>query len=222
MSRQFRKYADGFTRLETLSPEEEAVLFSNRDDEKAREEIARRNMRLVLKMANRYRGNGLPIDDLVSEGTIGLMKAIDTFNSELGRFSTHAYRHIRKRIVMALNKSRTVCSRRWERMTDEEKAKAPVMSLNQTVGDGDGELGDIALRDSRTPFSTVMEEDDRRQLVEAIASLTDMERTVIMSHYGIGTERLTLQQIAPRIGVTTERARQLGIEALAKLRAMLR
>lgn len=220
MSRQFKKYADGFARLETLTPEEEATLFENRDDEKAREEIVRRNMRLVLKIASRYRGNGLPMDDLVSEGAIGLLKAVDSFNSELGRFSTHAYRQIRKRIVFALDRSRTVRSKRWSRMTDEEKARAPVMSLNQTVGDK--ELGDIVLDDGDSPFSAIVEEDDKRQLMEAIASLTDRERTVIMSHYGIGTERMTLQQIATRIGVTTERARQLGNEALAKLRAVMK
>jgi RNA polymerase primary sigma factor len=91
-----------------LSREEEVELFEKLEagDESAREEIARCNLRFVVKLALHYKGNGVPIADLVQEGNLGLLQAIDKFDCHRGfRFSTYAAFYIRQEIQSAIQRT---------------------------------------------------------------------------------------------------------------------
>jgi len=105
-------YLRDIRRYPLLDREEEARVAwrVKSGDEEARHELIRRNLRLVISIAKRYQGMGLSLEDLIEEGNIGLMKAVERFEVERGlRFSTYASKWIRQAVTRALvNKSRTV------------------------------------------------------------------------------------------------------------------
>jgi RNA polymerase primary sigma factor len=225
----------------------------------AREHLIRANTRLVISIARRYVGRGLPITDLIQEGNIGLMRAIRNYDHERGfKFSTYATWWIRQAISRALaDQSRTIrlpayISDQVGRMrrtqtdlqqrlgrapTNEELASAmdlPVARIEQMVEstiqpvsleapvseDAEAELGDL-LEDVNAPnpedaVEGTMETEDMHRRVD---ELPTREREIIRMRFGLGEEEpLTLAEIGSRLGITRERARQLEIQALERLR----
>jgi RNA polymerase primary sigma factor len=225
----------------------------------AREHLIRANTRLVISVARRYIGHGLPITDLIQEGNIGLMRAIRNYDYRRGfKFSTYATWWIRQAISRALaDQSRTIrlpayISDQIGRMrrtqmemqqrlgrtpTNEELAAAmemPLARIEQMIESNaqpvsleapvseeeEAELGDL-LEDINAPNpeeaveDTMETEEVRRRMEE----LPEREREIIRLRFGLGEEEpLTLAEIGERLGITRERARQLEIQAIERLR----
>ncbi|MFQ5647359.1 MAG: RNA polymerase sigma factor RpoD/SigA, partial [bacterium] len=106
-------YFSDIGKLQTLSREEELRLATavTKGDKKAREAMIKGNLRLVVSIAKRYNNCGLPLADLIEEGNLGLIRAVEKFCPEMGyRFSTYATWWIKQAIVRALSKQgRTIC-----------------------------------------------------------------------------------------------------------------
>jgi RNA polymerase primary sigma factor len=101
-------YLKEIRKVEVLSPEEERRLArrSKKGDKEARDELVRRNLKLVVSIAKQYQGHGLPLPDLIQEGNLGLMRAIERFEPERGyKLSTYATCWIRQTIIRALLKT---------------------------------------------------------------------------------------------------------------------
>ena len=187
-----------------LTPEEEKALLARMadGDPAARDELITHNLRLVVYLAKKYEGSGVPSEDMVSLGTIGLLKAVNTFTPERSiKLATYASRCIGNEILMYLRKS---SNRRQEASIDEP--------LN-TDTDGN-ELLLSALR---------LEQDaERASLRRSVEQLSPRERQIMELRFGLldGVER-TQKEVADAIGISQSYISRLEKRIIRQLREQL-
>ena len=162
-----------------LKPEDEEEMIKKLDnnDFEARQILVEHNLRLVVYIAKKFENTGIGIEDLVSIGTIGLMKAINTFNTEKNiKLATYASRCIENEILMYL--------RRSNRIKGEISIDEP---LNQ---DGDGNellLSDILGTEEDITYRRIEDEVDKVLLKDAILKLTKREKNIMELRFGFKT-----------------------------------
>ena len=172
-----------------LDPEEEEALLERLADNEieAKQKLVERNLRLVVYIAKKFENTGIGIEDLISIGTIGLMKAINTFNTNKNiKLATYASRCIENEILMYL--------RRSNRIKGEISIDEP---LNQ---DGDGNellLSDILGTESDITSRGIEDEVDKLLLKASIARLTNREKNIMELRFGFisGTQK-TQKEVA--------------------------
>jgi RNA polymerase primary sigma factor len=244
-----------------LTPEEEIGLGRRiqNGDGAAREQMIRSNLRLVVTIAQDYAGLGVQLMDLVAEGNIGLMHAVDRFDPDRGaKLSTYAAQWIKQAIKRTLaEQSRTVRvpSQMAAKVTRMRRVSAQLSSelgreatedeiseelgiatkkiaqlrtiglasasLDAPVADDDETaLSDmIADEQAATPLELLSEKDFLGEIDTVLGSLNEREATIIEHRFGLhGLAMKTLEQVSELVGVTRERAGQLEVAALAKLR----
>ena len=246
-------------RYPLLRPVEEIELAKRieKGDLAAKDRMINSNLRLVVSIARRYQGQGLALGDLIQEGMLGLIRAVEKFDWRKGfRFSTYATLWIRQAIQRGLeNTSRTIrlpvhvaqrarkvgrverelATKLGHEPSNEEiaaaaelpleevieirKAERAIASLDKPVGeDGDTSLGDLLAIQTPSVDEEVQVAFQSEALQTAIAELPEAERNVIEMRFGAGdTEPQTLSQAGKRLGVSTERARQIEERALKRL-----
>jgi len=187
-----------------------------------RNRLAHHNLRLVLALAKPYRGLGLPFPDLVQEGSLGLLHAIERFAPERGvRFATYASWWIRQSLRRAVqSQSRLVRlphhvdaalwrdGRTVPRPLSLDAESGPARTLHDTLRDLDSVDPGDALHDARL----------RRAIVDALADLATAEREVLRLRFGLDDdEPRTQNETARALGTTRARVRTLELRALARL-----
>ena len=172
-----------------LTSEEEAEVLEKlaNGDESVRQTLVERNLRLVVYIAKKFENTGVGIEDLISIGTIGLMKAINTFNMDKNiKLATYASRCIENEILMFLRRSNKI---KGEISIDEP--------LNQ---DGDGNellLSDILGTDSDVTSRQIEDEVDKSLLRASIAKLNNRERNIMELRFGfISGKEKTQKEVA--------------------------
>ena len=242
-----------------LTAEEEIELAQciERGDLEAKDRMVNSNLRLVISVARKYQGQGLPLGDLIQEGMLGLIRAVEKFDWRKGfKFSTYGTLWIRQAIGRGLaNSGRTVrlpvhIVARARKISDAERKLAVELgrqpsdeeiaafvelpmdevidirradrgptSLDQGVGeDGDTALGDLIAGDGPSIEDYVSSELDSETLREAVGGLPDNERTVITLRFGLDREEpQALRETGRRLGLSSERVRQLEDQALRRL-----
>lgn len=194
-----------------LSVEEENKYFQEykMGSEAAKEILVLRNMRLVAHMVKKYSDNERNKDDMISIGTIGLIKAIMSYDYEKGsKFSTYAVKCIDNELLMML---------RGERKTNKE------VSMYEPIGtDKEGNeisLLDVIESDNSDFVKDMCDNDDRKWMYESLDRvLTEREREIIILRYGLfGKEEYTQKQIADMKNISRSYVSRIEKKALSKL-----
>ena len=198
----------------TLSPEEEKnnFLLMKNGDENARQLLILHNLRLVSHIVRKYYASSKNQEDLVSIGTIGLVKAVDTYNIDNGtRFATYASKCIQNEILMSFR---------------SEKKHSSEISINETIDvDRDGNpLAYIDVISSDEDISGEVERkimsDKALRCIQSVLSLR--ERQIIVMRYGLyGTHELTQREIAEKLGISRSYVSRIEKSALEKLKSAL-
>lgn len=209
----FLHLGDGSSFPKPLSASEEKKLLSQMQDgiTVAREKLIEHNLRLVAHIIKKYYSTSLEQEDLISIGTVGLIKAIDSFNSEKGtRLATYAARCIENEILMYFRRG---------------KKNAGVMSINEPI-DTDGEGNPLTLIDVIYVDDTIADDIDlkqkTRQLYKYINALEDeRERAIIIERYGLAGERcLTQREVAKKLKISRSYVSRIEKKAIENLRKM--
>ncbi len=177
----------------------------------ARELLIERNLRLVAYIARRFENSGVGIEDLISIGTLGLIKAVNTFRSDKNiKLATYASRCIENEILMYLRK----ISGRQEVSIDEP--------LNTDWDGNELLLSDVLGSDEESIDHELEEADERRALYRAVARLDPRERLIIELRFGLGgRQEQTQKEVADRLGISQSYISRLEKRILSKLRAEL-
>ena len=194
-----------------LSAEREAELLekSRNGDNEARNELIEHNLRLVAHIVKKYYNTGADQDDMISIGTIGLIKAVSTFNADKGiHLATYASRCIENEILMFFR--------------NQKKTAQDVFISDPIDTDKDGNT--LTLIDVIADKSDIADEIDTKIKVEKLrvilpVCLTERERLIIEMRYGLcGREELTQREIAKKLNISRSYVSRIEKSALEKLR----
>ena len=195
-----------------LSSEEETLLLTHLDDDvlEARQTLIEHNLRLVVYIAKKFDNTGVGVEDLISIGTIGLIKAINTFKSDKNiKLATYASRCIENEILMHL--------RRNSRIKTEVSIDEP---LNVDWDGNELLLSDILGTEEDLVYKDIEDEVDLNLLEQAMDILSDRERTIIELRYGIGhdDEEMTQKEVADLLGISQSYISRLEKKSIRRLR----
>ncbi len=191
-----------------LTREREAELLANMD-EGARQELIEHNLRLVVYIARRFENTGINIEDLISIGTIGLIKAVGTYRTDKNiKLATYASRCIENEILMYLRKN---ASRRGEVSFDEP--------LNTDWDGNELLLSDVLGTDEDVVMRPIEEDVDRSLLAQAISTLSPREKEIITLRFGLGGgKEQTQKEVADRLGISQSYISRLEKRIISRLK----
>ncbi len=194
-----------------LSKDEEEDLVNklNGGDENTRSTLIERNLRLVVYIARKFENTGVYVEDLISVGTIGLIKAVNTFNPEKKiKLATYASRCIENEILMYLRRN--------------SKIKAEISFYEPLNIDWDGNellLSDILGTENDTVYNLIEDEVDKQLLVMALKSLNDREKEIVRLRFGLnGTREKTQKEVADMLGISQSYISRLEKKIIKRLK----
>lgn len=192
-----------------LSRERETELLNRLGEEAARQELIEHNLRLVVYIARRFENTGINIEDLISIGTIGLIKAANTFRPDKNiKLATYASRCIENEILMYIRKSGNI---RSELSFDE-----PLST------DWDGNellLSDVLGTEENSAMRDIELDEERKIIYEAVAGLAPREREIIELRFGLaGGREMTQKEVADALGISQSYISRLEKKIIDRLR----
>ena len=205
-------YIGGSDTLPTPLPREEeaaAIARLEQGDEEARKTLIEHNLRLVVYIARRFENTGINIEDLISIGTIGLIKAVGTYQPAKNiKLATYASRCIENEILMHLRKTASL------------KSEVPFDEPLSTDWNGNELLlSDILGTESDLVMRPMEEDADRQLLADALEKLTQREREIITLRFGLGGRREhTQKEVADRMGISQSYISRLEKRIIGRLK----
>jgi len=193
-----------------LSAEEEAELIANLDaDKRYRSILVERNLRLVVYIAKKFENTGIGMEDLISIGTIGLMKAANTFRPDKNiKLATYASRCIENEILMFIRKSGNI---RTELSIDEP--------LSTDYDGNELLLSDVLGTDEDSATRGLEEDEEKKIIYAALATLSPREKEIIELRFGLsGGKEMTQKDVADVLGISQSYISRLEKRILARLR----
>lgn len=228
---KFQNYLDELSSTPQLLTDEEerqlAEAISRGDDDQAIVRLTVPNLRYVVSVAKGYIGQGVPFEDLVSEGNVGMMKAAQKFKPDSGkRFVAFAAPFVRQAIEQAISEQAALYQIPKHEQTAAERKRSHAVSIDAPIPVGSQNNYNLLsiIENSDTPHADQQLEQHTvtQLLLEAASVLNERERFIITACYGIGCERHTMAEVAEQMGLKRERVRQIRNKALRKLRQQAR
>ena len=192
-----------------LTQEMEAACIANLEDERSRSTLVEHNLRLVVYIAKRFENTGTGIEDLISIGTVGLIKAINTFRADKSiKLATYASRCIENEILMHIRK------------TSNQKAE---VSLDEPINmDCDGNellLSDILGTEEDMILRPLEDDVDLCVLRQALKELPEREREIVFMRFGLeGRKELTQKEVAQKMGISQSYISRLEKRIMQRLK----
>lgn len=194
-----------------LSPEEEAVCLANYTgtEPEIRQKLIEHNLRLVVYIARKFENTGVGLEDLISIGTIGLIKAVNTYRGDRNtKLATYASRCVENEILMYLRK---IGNQRNEISIDEP--------LNTDWDGNELLLSDILGTEPDCVMRPVEDDVERQVLCKCIGNLTEREKLIISMRYGLlGEEEKTQKEVADCLGISQSYISRLEKRIISKLK----
>ena len=193
----------------TKDKEIQCLIKLENGDADAREELIVHNLRLVVYIAKKFESTGIPVEDLISIGTLGLIKAVNTFRiSKNIKLATYASRCIENEILMYLRKTNS--------------SKAEVSYFEPLNVDWDGNellLSDVLGSEPDEVYRDIESEDERIRLYRAVGSLNERERMIMTMRFGIGGGReYTQKEVADELGISQSYISRLEKRIIEKIK----
>ena len=194
-----------------LSPEEEADAIARlgRDDGSARALLVEHNLRLVVYIAKKFENTGIGIEDLISIGTIGLIKGVGTFRADRNiKLATYASRCIENEILMYI------------RRTGQQRGE---ISIDEPLNvDWDGNellLSDVLGGDEDCVYRNIESSEEKRMIKRAVAELEPREREIITMRFALaGGREMTQKEVADKLGISQSYISRLEKKIISRLR----
>lgn len=189
--------------------EEEYLCLSEQGDQKAKNILIEHNLRLVVFLAKKYENTGVDLEDLVSIGTIGLIKGINTFHRGKNiKLATYASRCIDNEILMYLRKNK--------------KTKTEVSIDASLSYDSEGNelhLEDVLGTEDDIVTKSIEDEDDKKIMIEEIKRLNKRDRDILILRYGLfGVEEKTQKEVADMLGISQSYISRIEKKVIKRLK----
>ena len=192
--------------------EQDALEQLERGDEEAKKLLIEHNLRLVVFIARRFENTGVNLEDLISIGTIGLIKAISTYRRDKNiKLATYASRYIENEILMHIRK---IANQKTEISLDEP--------INMDYDGNELLLSDILGTEEDMILRPLEDDVDLRVLRQAVQELPDRERQIVIMRFGLdGQQEQTQKDVAHQLGISQSYISRLEKRIMAKLRKEL-
>ena len=205
------KYFNDISNYKPLSREEEYELWKKykyENDIEARNKLVSCNLKFVANIAKNYQGRGLSYSDLISEGNIGLIKAMDNFDGDKGfKLISYSVWWIKQSINEAIEKRNSM-----------DTEDLPFNKIKEEYDEEDNVL--IEENDIEEENYNLNEDDIKSKIGNLMNFLSNKERSIITQYYGLDGEKpKTLEQIGKELGISKERIRQIKQTSMNKLRS---
>ena len=193
----------------TREEEEEKIILLLNGEQSVRKQLIEHNLRLVVYIARKFDNSGVELDDLISVGTIGLIKAVNTFNAEKKiKLATYASRCIENEILMHL--------RKVVRLKGEVSLEEP---LNVDYEGNELLLSDVLGTDNDCVFTSIESSIDEELLQKALNCLPERERQIMALRFGLnGIDEMTQKEVADMLGISQSYISRLEKKIVKKLR----
>jgi len=203
----------------TKSREKRLLRLCKKGNIKAQNEIIESNLKFVFDIARHYTGRGVPISDLISEGNMGLLRAIDKFDETKDvKFISYAVWWIRQYMLDSIRKKKLL------NIVEIENSETNT-SLESSISDDEDEIvgsNDKAFSNEIEEYKRELSQSQKEVIKKLLNCLNKREREIIESYYGINDkEELNLSEIGEKFGLTSERVRQIKLSAFKKLRTSM-
>ena len=216
-----RVYYDDLKKYKPLTKAKERRLLKKckKGNLKAKNEILEANLRFVFDIAKHYTGRGVPISELISDGNMGLLRAIEKFDeSKDVKFISYAVWWIRQAMLESIKKRNSISFVEIEPNTDNDAS----MDKKLIEDDEDDVSFNNDFSNENDEKSREVTENQRNIITSLIDTLSDRERDIVENYYGINDKKeLTLTDIGKKYNLSSERVRQIKLNAIRKLRSKI-